>query len=692
MTTSTSTPGAERRDSDVDRVAVPQVSPAVGRAILAGLALPGGWLGFRLIGGSASELSDLWIANALYLIAVALAGAAPSGRRRAEAAANIAVVSVGFVVGGALAGVDVLRLLWMAVANLAAAAVLVAVYRGRGADRSWVPRRAGEVVWLTGACVPATIVGALLGAYPGSGPEAYGDVHCLLWAAARQFSLFAVACHCVLPVLFQPVRRLLRAPAPAQWPPFLVAAVLCQWVPRVQPDLPLSWLYVVPAIWAGLLLPVRGAGLAALAINLPFVVLPYPHFAHHPDEALLSPQLLTDVTQGFLAHVAVLLAVFRENLLDLRDRADERVEAERVRRELLDAVVESLTHGLVLVHPDGRVALENAAARGLVGTIPDRVTAAWARQIDLQAADVRRVLDAERLAAILAPPDGRLVTQVSLPGAGGPRRVALSSQCVDTGTQRLSLMLLKDVTAAHERQQQLEAFAGTVAHDLKGPLSALTGWMAAADEEFADEEPDNGLAMLRRAQDAVGRMRGLIDDYPAHAVSRGGVLTPVEVPLARVVADVVAFYAPDDGRSVDGRSVDGRTDHTGPSFEVDCPHVVAADESLTRRLLANLVGNAIKYARPGERPELRITSRVAGPEWIEVAVADRGRGLQPGDEERIFAGFSRSAKDAAAVEGIGLGLAVCHAIVTRHGGVIQAANNPGGGAVFRFTLPAWDAP
>ena len=46
------------------------------------------------------------------------------------------------------------------------------------------------------------------------------------------------------------------------------------------------------------------------------MVLPYPHFAHHPDEALLSPQLLTDVTQGFLAHVAVLLAVFRENLLD----------------------------------------------------------------------------------------------------------------------------------------------------------------------------------------------------------------------------------------------------------------------------------------------------------------------------------------------------------------------------------------
>jgi signal transduction histidine kinase len=118
------------------------------------------------------------------------------------------------------------------------------------------------------------------------------------------------------------------------------------------------------------------------------------------------------------------------------------------------------------------------------------------------------------------------------------------------------------------------------------------------------------------------------------------------------------------------------------------PHTVLADPSLLRQLLANLVANAWKYTRPDEAPSVTVRSAPAAePGWVEVSVADRGVGIQPGDEERIFLQFERSEKDASTHVGTGLGLALCRAIVARHGGRIWVEHRDGGGAVFRFTLP-----
>jgi two-component system sensor histidine kinase KdpD len=103
---------------------------------------------------------------------------------------------------------------------------------------------------------------------------------------------------------------------------------------------------------------------------------------------------------------------------------------------------------------------------------------------------------------------------------------------------------------------------------------------------------------------------------------------------------------------------------------------------LVEQLFVNLLENAAKYTPPGSAIELR-AAREGGT--IVVEVADHGPGLPPGAEERVFERFFRGAH--ATVRGVGLGLPIARAIAQAHGGRLAAANRPGGGAVFRLTLP-----
>jgi two-component system sensor histidine kinase KdpD len=110
--------------------------------------------------------------------------------------------------------------------------------------------------------------------------------------------------------------------------------------------------------------------------------------------------------------------------------------------------------------------------------------------------------------------------------------------------------------------------------------------------------------------------------------------------------------------------------------------LVFIDSILIEQVLVNLLENAIKYTPPGSRIDL---SAWAEGQEVIVEVADRGPGLPPGEEERIFDKFYRvHPTDAGS---IGLGLTICRAILEAHGGRIWAANRAGGGAVLRFVLP-----
>ena len=112
------------------------------------------------------------------------------------------------------------------------------------------------------------------------------------------------------------------------------------------------------------------------------------------------------------------------------------------------------------------------------------------------------------------------------------------------------------------------------------------------------------------------------------------------------------------------------------------------DDVLIEQVLINLIDNALKYT-PAESP-IEVTAEDGGG-TVLIEVADRGPGLPPGEERRIFEKFHR-AEAGPTVRGAGLGLAICRGIVHAHGGRIWAENRPGGGVTVRFTLPVKEAP
>jgi signal transduction histidine kinase len=243
----------------------------------------------------------------------------------------------------------------------------------------------------------------------------------------------------------------------------------------------------------------------------------------------------------------------------------------------------------------------------------------------------------------------------------------------DADGVRRAVIVFHDVTADRRHRDELAAFAGVVAHDLLNPLATVEGWSEALDEEVTGFAADS----VTRIRRAAARMRNLINGLLTYTTARDASLSPTAVDLDDLVRDIATH----------------RLDHaagtTGPMprFDIRDLATVDTDPVLTRQLLENLIGNAIKYTAPGVVPHITIRSAPAADGFVRIAVDDNGIGIPAGQHEAIFQNFHRAHADAG-YAGTGLGLAICKRIVERHGGTITAADNDTGGSRMTFTLPA----
>lgn len=234
---------------------------------------------------------------------------------------------------------------------------------------------------------------------------------------------------------------------------------------------------------------------------------------------------------------------------------------------------------------------------------------------------------------------------------------------------------IEEARFAAESERLRSALLSSVSHDLRTPLSAITG---------------AATSLLQQASLAEGTRRELIETISEESERLSRLVTNLldmtrlesgSVRLHREwhpVEEVVGSALARLDRSLAGR-------HVQTDLPANLP-LVSMDAVLVEQVLVNLVENALKYAGP-ESP-VRIAARHEAAA-VAVEVADEGPGLPPQAEERVFDKFYRG---PSGQRGFGLGLAICRAIVTAHGGRISAENRAPRGAVFRFTLPVDGTP
>ncbi len=384
-----------------------------------------------------------------------------------------------------------------------------------------------------------------------------------------------------------------------------------------------------------------------------------------------------------VALVGLALALGRDERTTLLTAlAEEKTELD-TQKNLLTAVIDSMADGLAVIASDGRITMRNPAVTELLGgrkSPDDRLAdSGW---YGLYRVDGTRFADDE-LAYLraLAGEDVRGVDMlVRNPGVPEGRVVRVTATTLPhaDGTNS-AVVLFHDVTAERRHRDELTNFAGVVAHDLLNPLAAVEGWTAAALDAL-DGVPDHpnldqAHADLARLTRASARMRGLIDGLLAYTTAREATVAPSPVDLAEVVADITQARA-------DAAVAAGKPE---PRFTIAALPPVQADPVLVRQLVDNLVGNAIKYTAPGVVPQLVISADTSGG-MVTVRIVDNGIGIPDGQHDAIFGNFHR-AHTTGGYLGTGLGLAICKRIVERHGGDISAADDPGGGSCFMFSLP-----
>jgi signal transduction histidine kinase len=224
--------------------------------------------------------------------------------------------------------------------------------------------------------------------------------------------------------------------------------------------------------------------------------------------------------------------------------------------------------------------------------------------------------------------------------------------------------------------RELEQFASVASHDLQEPLRKIQAFSDRLTTRYKDKLDEAGQNYIERIQFSAGRMRHLIEDLLTYSRvgTKGKPFVPVDLNV--IVKEVAG-------------ELEVRLQETNAKLTIGSLPTVEADETQMRQLFQNLIGNSLKFSRPGVQPELILSSKeqmVKGKPGCEITLQDNGIGFEQQYADRIFQLFQRL-HGRNEYEGTGMGLAICQKIVERHQGSIVANGVVDVGASFVIRLP-----
>ena len=340
-------------------------------------------------------------------------------------------------------------------------------------------------------------------------------------------------------------------------------------------------------------------------------------------------------------------------------------------RAKAQALIETITDGVLLVGERGRLIYSNQRALRLLG-IP-----AQEQDITLPAS-VGEQAFAAAVAEALAGTDAALKAEVSVPPApdGSPpgKEYRVISRRFDLATFKRPgrVIVIRDVTMEKEIESARETFFHMVTHDMRAPLSSIQGYAQLLEK---DMPPGSGgkkhLQVIRRAS---ARLNGMISDILNTVKLERGEMTlvPVRLEARDMCARVYELHAPLAARK-------------GITLSMDLPAedlFFSGDPRLLERVLCNLVGNSLKFAAAGGK--VVISCRGAEGETL-FGVQDDGPGIPREKQQEIFEKYAQLEEHK--YMGFGLGLAMCRMAVELHKGRIWVESEEGRGSRFCFVLP-----
>ncbi len=481
-------------------------------------------------------------------------------------------------------------------------------------------------------------------------------------------------------------------------------AVVDGLLPVAARDYVLTFVCLPIILWAAFRLSRREAALASIALSGIAVWGTLSGFGPFISGSLNASLLLQQTFMGLVAITAITVGavVWQHEQAtralqaardDLERRVRERTASLEAAETRFRTLLELAPDGMVIVKPDGMVALVNAQAEKMFGYARDDLLG---KPVEVIIPEALRILHAGHRREYMASPQVRAMgVGLELRGVrkdGSQFPVEISLSPIQTSEGTLVASAIRDSTERKRELQELEEarqraeeanrlksrFLATMSHELRTPLSAVIG--------FSD-------VLLKGAH---GKLNGRQKDFVQNILANGEhLLTLISevLDLSRIEAGQLQLhnepFEPDTLMEQTCGRLKGLADEKGLRLEsyLDpaLPSSMAGDYLRLQQILTNLIGNAIKFTDDGQ-VEIRM-EKTGESEW-SIRVSDTGIGIPAEAFEYLFDEFRQlDSSEKRRYQGTGLGLAVARKLVGLMGGTIDVASTVGKGSIFRVRLP-----